>query len=253
MHRHVHRILDLTFLVWLAAVGNGAAQQVPVPIVTNTTPGRVSLVASGGVSAASGTSGGAIGVLVTASLTERLALEGVGTFTMSHGGMDYQASRGGMDSQALTASLLFNLAPRIEPAIPYLAAGIGVYRASFDLDMMGFGGFFTQNPGYSGMMALSGGGFGMMQGTSVLTTGPRFDGGNVPNFYAQRMGGLSTRSDGRFGMRSFLDPAFSLGGGIHITVGQHFVVRPDARALITLANGDRRTVGIVTLGLGYRF
>lgn len=225
MHRHVHRILDLTFLVWLAAVGTAAAQQVPLPVVTNTTPGRVSLVASGGVSTASGDSGGAMGVLVTANLTDRLALEGAGTFTMSHGWMD---------NQALTASLLFNLAPPIEPAIPYLAAGIGVYRSSFDLDMMGFGRFFTQYPGYSGMMAFAGG-------------------GNIPNFYAQRMGTLSTRSDGRFGMRSFLDPTFSLGGGVHITVGQHFVVRPDARALITLANGDRRTVGIVTLGLGYRF
>ncbi len=166
-----------------------------------------------------------MGVLVTANLTERLALEGAGTFTMSHGWMD---------NQALTASLLFNLAPRIEPAIPYLAAGIGVSRSSFDLDMMGFGRFFTPYPGYSGMMAFPGG-------------------GNVPNFYAQRMGMLSTRSDGRFGMRSFVDPAFSLGGGVQIMVGQHFVVRPDARALITLANGDRRTVGIVTLGLGYRF
>lgn len=244
MHRHVQRILDLTFLVWLAAVGTAAAQQVPLPVVTNTTPGRVSLVATGGVSTASGGSGGAGGVLVTANLTERLALEGAGTFTMSHGGMD---------NQALTASLLFNLAPPIEPAIPYLAAGIGVSRSSFDLDMMGFGRFFTQYPGYSGMMTFPGGGFGMMQGSNVTTTGPRFDGGNVPSFYAQRMGTLTMGANGRFGMRSFVDPAFSLGGGVHITVGQHFVIRPDARALITLANGDRRTVGIVTLGLGYRF
>ncbi len=244
MHRHVNRILEQTLLVWLAAVGTAAAQQIPVPVVTNTTPGRVSLVASGGVSAASGDSGGAMGALVTANFTDRLALEVAGTFSMSHGGRD---------NQALTASLLFNLAPRIEPAIPYLAAGIGVSRSSFDLDMMGFGRFFTENPGYSRMMAFPGGGFGMMQGTNVATTGPRFDGGNIPNFYAQRMGTLSTRSDGRFGMRSFLDPAFSLGGGVQITVGQHFVVRPDVRALITLANGDRRTVGIVTLGLGYRF
>jgi hypothetical protein len=239
-----HRILERTLLMWLTAIGTAAAQQVPAPIVTDTTPGRVSIVANGGLSAASGDSGGAMGLLVTASLTERLALEGLGTFTMSHGGMD---------NQALTASLLFNLAPRIEPVIPYLAAGIGVYRSSFDLDMMGFGRFFTQNPGYSGMMAFPGGGFGMMQGSHVVTAGPRFDGGNIPSFYAQRMGTLGTRSDGRFGVRSFLDPAFSLGGGVQLAVGRHFVVRPDARALVVLANGDRRTVGIVTLGLGYRF
>jgi hypothetical protein len=218
------------------------AQQ--VPIVTNTTPGRVSLVASGGVSTASRDSAGAMGALVVANLTERIALEGAGTFTMSHGGMD---------SQALTASLLFNLVPRIEPAVPYLAAGIGVYRSSFDLDMMGFGRLFTQNPGYSGMRALPGGDFGMMQGSNAAAAGPRFDGGNVPNLYAQRMGTLTMGADGRFGMRSFLDPTFSLGGGIQITVGQHFVIRPDARALVTLADGDRRTVGLVTLGLGYRF
>ena len=244
IHRHARRILERALVAWLAAVGTATAQQVPVPQVANTTPGRVSVVASGGISATSGNSAGAIGALVVANLTERIALEGSGTFTMSHGGMD---------SQAFTASLLFDLVPRIEPAVPYLAAGIGASRSSFDLDMMGFGRFFTQNPGYSGMMALPGGGFEMMQGTSVATVGPRFDGGHIPHFYAQRMGTLTMGADERIGMRSFLDPAFSLGGGIQISVGPHVVVRPDARAIVTLADGDRRTVGLVTIGFGYRF
>ena len=243
MHPRVRALLELTFAAWLVAAGTAAAQQVPAPTIPTANTGRVSLVASGGVSAASGDSGGAFGAVITGNLTNRLALEGAGTFTMTHGGRE---------SQALTASLLFNLVPPDERAIPYLAAGIGLYRSSFDLDEMGFGRFFTQNPGYSGMMALSGGSFGMMQGSNVLPAGPRY-GGGMPNFYARRMGAVTMGSSGRFGMRSFVDPAFSLGGGAQIVVGRHFVVRPDARALVVLANGGSRTVGVVTLGFGYRF
>jgi hypothetical protein len=103
------------------------------------------------------------------------------------------------------------------------------------------------------MMALPSGGFGMMQGSTLLSTGPRFDGSSMPHYYARRMGTLTMGSNGRFGMRSFVDPAVSLGGGAQIAVGQHFIVRPDARAIIAIANGDRRTVGVVTLGFGYRF
>jgi hypothetical protein len=243
MHRPIRAILDVTVAAWLAAGATAAAQQVPVPAAPDT-GGRVSLVATGGVSAASEASGGAVGVVVTGNLTNRLAFEGAGTFTMAHGGTD---------SQSLTGSLLFNLVAPTERAIPYLAAGIGMYRSSFDLDEMGFGRFFTQNPGYSGMMALRGGGFGMMQGTNVVSTGPSFDGRGMPHFYAQRMGTLTMGSGNRFGMRSFVDPVFSIGGGAQIVLGQHFVIRPDARALIAVASSDRRTVGIVTLGFGYRF
>jgi hypothetical protein len=230
--------------VWLAASGTAAAQQIPPPVAPESNTGRVSVFASGGVSAATDASGGAFGAAVTGKLTNRLALEGAGAFTMAHDNMR---------AQSLTGSLLFNLVRPNERAVPYLAAGVGVYRSSFDLDHMGFGQFLTQNPGYTGMMGLSGGGFGMMQGRDVVSTGPTFDGAGMPHFYARRMGTLTMGSDGRFGMRSFIDPAFSVGGGAQIVVGRHFVVRPDARALIVVANGDRRTVGIITLGFGYRF
>ena len=75
----------------------------------------------------------------------------------------------------------------------------------------------------------------------------------MADFYAQRLGSTSAGLDGRFGHRAFTDPAFVVGGGVQGRMGRHLVVRPDARAVIAIANGRTRTVGLVTLGLGYAF
>src|SRR5581483_11249163 len=95
-------------------------------------PGAV--IATGGLSAASGASGGAAGITATFNLTERVALEGNGVFSMSHMSTD---------SQSVTGSLLFNLLParENERIVPYIAGGLGLYRSSFDMDGLGFGTF----------------------------------------------------------------------------------------------------------------
>ena len=64
---------------------------------------------------------------------------------------------------------------------------------------------------------------------------------------------MTIPADGRWGMRSFTDPALSLGGGVRLDVSARLYVRPDARALIVIANGSTHTVGVFSLGIGYRF
>lgn len=161
-----------------------------------------------------------------------------------------------MDSQSVTGGVLLNLVParETERIVPYVAAGFGLYRARFDMDGMGFGSFMSQNSGYTGMMSLPGGGFGMMQGATgrYVPGSPVYRPANMPMFYGNRMGTMAPM-DGRFGTRSFIDPAVSFGLGVNVRAGEHFVVRSDARAVTAIANGDRRTVGVVTVGLGYRF
>lgn len=239
-----HRLIALFVFVLSAAAPPAVAQ-----VVTSapTVAPRGVIIAGGGLSAASGTSGGAFGLTTTVSLSERVALEGSGIFSMAHGSMD---------SQSVTGSLLFNLLPARETVhvVPYVAGGLGLYRAAFDMDGMGFGGFMNQYPGHSGMMSLPGGAFGMMHGSygTYVAGGPVFTPANMPGFYANRMG-ILTATNGRFGMRSFTDPAVSFGGGVQIRAGKHFVVRPDARAIVAIANGERRTVGVVSIGLGYGF
>lgn len=241
---HLHRSLALVVFVVGATAAPCFAQTVTS---TPTIVPRGVIIAAGGVSAASGTSGGAFGLTATFSPSDRLALEVAGVFSTAHMTTD---------TQSVTGSLLFNLLParESEHVVPYVAGGLGLYRAAFDLDGMGFGSFMNQYPGYSGMMSLSSGGFGMMQGStgSYASGNPVYTPANMPRFYADRVGML-TPANGRFGMQSFTDPAVSFGFGAQIRAGEHFVVRPDARAIMAIANGDRRTVGVVTIGLGYGF
>lgn len=240
----LHRLPALFVFVLCATAAPSIAQ---VVTSTPTVAPRGVIIAAGGLSAASGTSGGSFGLTTTFTLNERVALEGSGIFSMAHGSMD---------TQSVTGSLLVNLLParETEHVVPYVAGGLGLYRAAFDMDGMGFGGFMNRYPGYSGMMSLPGGGFGMMQGSygTYVTGSPVFTPANMPGFYANRMD-ILTPTNGRFGMRSFTDPAVSFGGGVQIRAGEHFVVRPDARAIVAIANGDRRTVGVVSIGLGYGF
>ena len=83
--------------------------------------------------------------------------------------------------------------------------------------------------------------------------GPTFTGSHMPAFYANRLGQMSVPANGQWGMRSFTDPALTLGGGIRLDVTERFYVRPDVRALVVFANGDRLTLTTMTVGFGYRF
>ena len=54
-------------------------------------------------------------------------------------------------------------------------------------------------------------------------------------------------------MRSFTDPALTVGGGIRINVTNRIYIRPDVRALVVFAGGDRMVLTNMVVGLGYRF
>ncbi len=176
--------------------------------------------------------GAALGGTFTQDLTSRLSAEVAGSYL-----------GGGMGSSGFTAAaaLLLNLRPAHEKAVPYLAAGGGVYRASFD---MGSGRF-------SGPMDMGGsmmGGVGMMGGMGSWNPTAQWDYGQMPHFYGGRLAGQPYD-----GQRSFTDPVVSLGGGIRVDIGSRLYLRPDLRALVVLSGGDASTSGLFTLNLGYRF
>ena len=76
---------------------------------------------------------------------------------------------------------------------------------------------------------------------------------SLPMFYGNRRAGMMGQRASRFGNETFTDPALSLGGGVRIDIGSKLFLRPDARALVIVSNGDSYTVGLFTVNLGYRF
>ena len=193
---------------------------------------------SSGSSQSSHMAGAAVGGTLVRDLSSRLALEATGSFL----------NRGmGENGLNLSASLLVNLRHGREKAVPYLAVGGGVYRASFDMG----NSRFTGPMGYGGMM-----GYGMMGGAGMMGGGPydagRWNYGQMPMFYGRRMGPAD--QDGRAsGHRSFTDPAMSVGGGFKVDLGSRLSLRPDARALVVASGGDTYTLGLFTVNFGYRF
>jgi len=187
---------------------------------------------AGFASGSSHMSGAAMGGTVVYDLGARLALEAAGSYL----------SRGmGASGLSLSANLLVHLRPRTDKAVPYLAVGGGLYRASFDMDRSRFNGPAGANVG-PGMMS----GYGMDRGY-----GPGGSFGEMPMFYANRMGGRA--QDQRLGHERFTDPAVSLGGGIRIDLGSRLSLRPDARALVVASSGESDTVGVFTINIGYGF
>jgi hypothetical protein len=164
----------------------------------------------GGGATTASTAGALLGGTVVYDLNRRLALEGQGAwFDRGPRAEAYMAN----------ASLLVNLVPRGRPAVPYLAAGAGVYRASFDVPSLG------------GVWALDG----------------------MPRFYARRLATMPFRPAVAFEARTFTDPVVTMGGGVRVTLATHLELRPDARAIVVLDGGNSHTVGILGLNIGYRF
>lgn len=180
-------------------------------------------IQAGFASGASGSyhmAGGTLGGTLSRDLGSRLALEATAA----------ALNRGfGENGLSLSASLLVNLRPRTEKAVPYFALGGGVYRASF---------------GSQGSYGMMGGSYG----------GSPWNYGRMPMFYGNRMNPSELDQDGRFyGSRTFTDPAVTVGGGIKVDLGSHLSLRPDIRALVVMSGGDSYTVGLFTLNFGYRF
>lgn len=247
MSRHITLVV---FLLTLATAGR-ASGQVASAAAGPASP--VSIAASGGLSAASRGSGVAAGLQLTFDLTDRLVLEAEG----AHLGQGAGAS--GMVG---TVTLLVNLLPGDGKTVPYVAAGGGLYRAAFDLDHDRFFGRLSgEYPEGTRMIPIAGrGGFGMMQGPyngppiwTGAWMGPTFSLSQMPAFYTNRLGPMTVRRNGGWGTRSFVDPAISIGVGVRLELSPRFSVRPDARALVVIADGGSHTVGVMTIGFGYRF
>ncbi len=245
-------------LAVLWTVGNAAAQTAPA------VDGRDSSVAVVGGLASGGNlgSGAALGGSFTFGLTDHLAIEGTAAY------LDRGAGARGL---SLNLGLLVNLLPSDRRAVPYLALGGGAYRASFDL---GAGRFFgmmgSQYPAGTQMVPLEGTpGYGMMGAgyygpaewaghmwnvsTQGPWPGPTFTPGEMPMFYARRLGTVTVPQGGMWGTRAFTDPALTLGGGVRLDLSRHLSVRPDARALVVVADGETSTVALFSFNIGYRF
>lgn len=206
---------------------------------------RTSLAVAPGVATGSSDTGVALVGALSVDLTDRVTVEG--TVGM--------ADRGpGAGAMYAASSLLLHVLPSGHRAVPYLAIGGGLYRAMFDLNHQRFFGGMgsTYAPG-TVMTPLTTGmhGFGMMGGNSNQALGTFYP-GQMPAFYAQRMGVMSVPANNEWGMRGFTDPAVSIGGGVTIALTEHWFLRPDARALVVFGDGGSHAVAVVTVGLGFR-
>ena len=243
-----HRLSPLPSLVLMLALATPAVGQ-SVPSGPDR-PASIGLL--GGFSAGSGDAGGSLGLNLAFDATDRVAVEGRGI------GL-YRGS-GAMGLEA-TGTMLFTIA-RGPKAAPYAAIGGGVYRASFDLGNQAmFGAMGSQfGPGTMMVPIQGSSGFGMMAGGTVVNgnvltawNGPTFNSGHMPAFYVNRLGQMIVPANRQWGMRSFTDPALTVGGGVRLDISPRFYVRPDVRALVVFANGERLTLTTMTFGFGYRF
>ena len=244
------------------APGLAAAQD------SNPSDGRVSLAVIGGASVGSGAAGAALGATLLFDVSRRVAIEARSVY------MDRGPGSSAMD---LTANVLVKLLDRGR-ANPYLSVGGGAYVAMFDLGSRQlFGMIGAGVPAGSQLVRLfDGRGWGAMPGAGMMgwpsgqtfgpgwmmgsgftwnnTTqaGPTFAGGEMPMFYARRMGDVTVPSGG-WHMRSFTDPALSFGGGVNVDLRRGMYVRPDVRVLTIFGGGETIAVTAATFSFGYRF
>jgi hypothetical protein len=205
---------------------------------------------TGGFTSASETTGIALGGAILFDLTDRVSVEGEGAYF----------DRGsGASGVSLNGSLLVNFVPGRRQVVPYAAAGVGLYRASFELGnramlgsvsgQYGPGSEFCPAPG-TGMMGHGPGpGFGGCPPGAAGYWGV----GQMPHFYGRRLGILTMPASGRWGARTFTDPAVSIGGGVRFNISERLMVRPDLRALVIFGNGDTNTLAVFGVNVGYRF
>jgi hypothetical protein len=233
------RASGIAAVVALFAIGTGAAAE------DQKTEGSGFAVAlQGGVATGASETGITLGGAMTYDVSPRLSVELTGAYL----------DRGRAESGASgLASLLVNLRPSGEKVVPYLAVGGGVYHTSFSepawRDALGD---FELPPGFE-----LPGGFPRPGG---FTMPPGFDGGRfgrwrdaLAGVCGERGGCSWLEGDGRRGGReSSTDGAITLGGGIRIDLGHGLFVRPDLRAIVIFGE-DTRTLGVLNVGVGYRF
>jgi hypothetical protein len=173
-------------------------------------PGGGTIAITGGGATTASTVGALVGGTVVYDVNDRLALEGLGAWFDR-----------GRTAEAFTASagVLVNLLPLGRTAVPYAAAGAGLYRASFDVPYLG------------GVWSTAG----------------------MPHFYGRRAAMPGAPVNGAFATRTFTDPSVTMGGGVRVTLAPHLEVRPDARAIVVFDDGFSHTIGLFGVNVGFRF
>jgi hypothetical protein len=214
---------------------------------------RTAVAFTAGVSTGEEQTGAALGGTVLVNVTQRLTVEANGTYL----------DRGsGADAVNVGASLLFNLFAVRARTAPYVVIGGSVHHATFDLSDARFLGN-REIPYAAGSRVCAapgiGAGAGPMPGWGVghMACPSNMAGylgiGDMPRFYGTRLGALEIPANGRWDDVSFTDPAVSFGGGVRLNLNDRLMIRPDLRALIILGDGDKHTVGVFVVNVGYRF
>ena len=236
------RASGIAAVLALFAIGTGAAAE------DEKAEGSGFAVAlQGGVATGASETGITLGGAMTYDVSPRLSVEVTGAYL--------DRGRGESGASGL-ASLLVNLRRAGEKVVPYLAVGGGIYYTSFSepawRDALGdfelppgfeLPGGFPRPGGFTMPGGFDGGRFAGWRDALAGVCGPR--GG--------RDGCAWLGGDRRRGWReSSTDGAMTFGGGIRIDLGHGLFVRPDLRAIVILGE-DTRTLGVLNVGVGYRF
>ncbi|MEZ5320223.1 MAG: hypothetical protein R2752_22665 [Vicinamibacterales bacterium] len=244
----MRRITILTLLVSLAAGPSIAAAQSSHPVSAAFRAGIVP--SDAGTSAA-------VGGLVMLELSDRVAIEGEAT---------YVTQARWSSTVTLGASALVAVSGHWSDAVvPFVGGGLAYHRATVTLAdprLLGAipagvqaGDRFCAGPGGGGPLGM-GPGSGMGVGGNACVAGAGlglWGAGDLPDFYARRLGVLVVPGDRRWPDRTFGDPAITASFGVRFNTDGRFFVQPEARLWIVLADGRSRTSGLFGATAGYRF
>ena len=213
-----------------------------------TLTGRASVLASDPAPSA------ALGAGLSRDLTERVAVEGeIVYFTRTRW------------SSALTATGAIRLAVGpfgwSDTAVPFVMGGVGLQRATIRLADPRLLGALADTPWQPGDVFCAdrgtgpgpGPGSGFGEGPCTAAPTGHWGVGDLPDFYATRLGPLVVPADRAWPDRAFDDPAVTVGAGVHLHVGLHLVLQPEVRTRTVIASGRTRTSAILGVVAGYSY
>lgn len=213
---------------------------------------RAAVSFTGGLGSGASETGIALGGSVLFDVTDLLAVEGAATY------LDQGTA---VDAFAASASLLLNFRSREQRAVPYGALGLAMYQTRYQLASGRFlgpthgeyqpGAILCPAPG-SGAAATPFSGY-MHDEPCPANAAGYWGVGEMPLFYARRLGALAFPANGTWESQRFTDAAISVGGGLRLNISERIMLRPDARAVVIFDKGDTHTVGVFGVNVGYRF
>jgi len=234
------RIILLLVAVALATAGSAEAQQ---PLTVSF---RASVVTSQPETRA------AIGASVTLRLSRHLALGG---------DVDYHALADWHRTIVATGALY--VAPFgdgwDESVAPYFFGGAGYHRLTVDLaDARLLGSIDASVATGDEFCPARGRGRGngiRLDDDGPCSTGARtvWGAGDLPDFFARRLGVLTVPASRRWPEREFGDLVYTLGGGARIHSGARLVIAPEARLWLVVADGHVRSSGVFGVTVGFQF